>query len=109
MRTLEIVWRAFQTMQGGEIYVKKLPTMNIMDIAEAVAPLCMHEIVGIRPGEKLHEQMINEEDALHTYEYADYYKILPAIHAWSEDPKKFRTEKRCLMGLRIRRIAILMS
>ena len=58
----------------------------------------MHEIVGIRPGEKLHEQMINEEDALHTYEYADYYKILPAIHAWSEDPKRIQNGKKVSDG-----------
>lgn len=95
---VEIVWHAFQTMQGGEIYVKKLPTMNIMDIAEAVAPHCTQEIVGIRPGEKLHEQMINEEDAPHTYEYADYYKILPAIHAWSEDPKRIQNGKKVSDG-----------
>ncbi len=83
---VDLVWHAFEDMVGGEIYVKKIPSMNITDIARAVAPNAKHEIVGIRPGEKLHEQMIGEEDAMHTYEYSDYYKILPAIHKWSEDP-----------------------
>jgi UDP-N-acetylglucosamine 4,6-dehydratase/5-epimerase len=85
---VDLVWHAFEDMVGGEIYVKKIPSMNITDIARAVAPEAKHEIVGIRPGEKLHEQMIGEEDALHTYEYSDYYKILPAIHKWSEDPDR---------------------
>jgi UDP-N-acetylglucosamine 4,6-dehydratase/5-epimerase len=85
---VDLVWHAFEDMVGGEIYVKKIPSMNITDIARAVAPEAKHEIVGIRPGEKLHEQMIGEEDALHTYEYSDYYKILPAIHKWSEDPSR---------------------
>jgi len=85
---VELVWHAFEDMVGGEIYVKKIPSMKLTDIARAVAPDAKHEIVGIRPGEKLHEQMIGEEDALHTYEYKDYYKILPAIHKWSEDPER---------------------
>lgn len=82
---VELVWRAFADMQGGEIYVKKIPSMRITDIATAVAPQARHEIVGIRPGEKLHEQMIGFEDAPHTYAYDGYYKILPAIHDWSSD------------------------
>jgi UDP-N-acetylglucosamine 4,6-dehydratase (inverting) len=85
---VELVWHAFEDMVGGEIYVKKIPSMKITDIAKAVAHEARHEFVGIRPGEKLHEQMIGHEDALHTYEYADYYKILPAIHNWSLDPKR---------------------
>lgn len=83
---VDLVWHAFDDMVGGEIYVKKIPSMNITDIARAVAPEARHDIVGIRPGEKLHEQMIGPEDAPHTYEYGDHYKILPAIHKWSEDP-----------------------
>jgi UDP-N-acetylglucosamine 4,6-dehydratase/5-epimerase len=85
---VELVWHAFNDMVGGEIYVKKIPSMNILDIAKAVSPDSKLDIIGIRPGEKLHEQMIGEEDALHTYEYSDYYKILPAIHRWSEDPER---------------------
>ena len=83
---VDMVWHAFEDMVGGEIYVKKIPSMKITDIALATAPSASHDIVGVRPGEKLHEQMIGSEDAPHTYEYADYYKVLPAIHGWSKDP-----------------------
>lgn len=82
---VELVWRAFEDMRGGEIYVKKIPSMRITDIATAVAPQARQEIIGIRPGEKLHEQMIGFEDTPHTYAYDGYYKILPAIHDWSND------------------------
>lgn len=82
---VELVWHAFEDMVGGEIYVKKIPSMNILDIAEACVPGHAHKVVGVRPGEKLHEQMIGEEDAPHTYEYAEHFKILPAIHNWSLD------------------------
>jgi UDP-N-acetylglucosamine 4,6-dehydratase/5-epimerase len=85
---VELVWHAFHDMVGGEIYVKKIPSMNIVDLAKAVAPTAQLEIVGIRPGEKLHEQMIAPEDAPHTYEYSEYFKILPAIHDWSQDPSR---------------------
>jgi UDP-N-acetylglucosamine 4,6-dehydratase len=77
---VELVWHAFNEMQGGEIYVKKIPSMNILDIARATVPNASHKIIGVRPGEKIHEQMIGLEDAAHTYEYEDYFKILPAIH-----------------------------
>lgn len=87
---VELVWHAFEDMQGGEIYVKKIPSMNIVDIAKATCPTATHKIFGIRPGEKLHEQMIGAEDALHTYEYDEYYKILPAIHDWSSDPFRIK-------------------
>jgi UDP-N-acetylglucosamine 4,6-dehydratase/5-epimerase len=85
---VDLVWQAFDDMVGGEIYVKKIPSMKMTDVALAVAPDAQQDVVGIRPGEKLHEQMIGVEDALHTYEYADYFKILPAIHQWSEDPAR---------------------
>lgn len=85
---VELVWHAFDDMQGGEIYVKKIPSMTIVDIAKAVAPGARHRIIGIRPGEKIHEQMIGAEDAPHSYEYASHYKILPAIHGWSSDPAR---------------------
>jgi UDP-N-acetylglucosamine 4,6-dehydratase len=87
---VELVWHAFEDMVGGEIYVKKIPSMNITDIARAVAPDAKHEIIGIRPGEKLHEQMIGVEDALYSYEYPDHFKILPAIHGWSNDPERIK-------------------
>jgi len=82
---VDLVWHAFDDMVGGEIYVKKIPSMKVTDVAHAIAPTAQHEIVGIRPGEKLHEQMISPEDAPHTYEYEGLYKILPAIYNWSQD------------------------
>lgn len=91
---VDLVWHAFEDMVGGEIYVKKIPSMKVTDIARAVAPDARHDIIGIRPGEKLHEQMISAEDALYTYEYADHYKILPAIYKWSEDPERINDGKR---------------
>jgi UDP-N-acetylglucosamine 4,6-dehydratase (inverting) len=91
---VKLVWHAFNDMHGGEIYVKKIPSMNVVDIAETIAPGARHKIIGIRPGEKLHEQMIGLEDAPHTYEYGEYFKILPAINSWSEDPKRIGEGKR---------------
>jgi UDP-N-acetylglucosamine 4,6-dehydratase/5-epimerase len=85
-QAVELVWQALDDMHGGEIYVKKIPSMNLVDIARAVAPGATHRFIGVRPGEKIHEQMIGAEDAAHTYEYAEYFKILPAIHKWSLDP-----------------------
>ena len=91
---VKLVWHAFEDMLGGEIYVKKIPSMTIVDIAKAVAPEAEYKIIGIRPGEKLHEQMIGVEDAPHTYEYGEHFKILPAIHNWSQDPKRIKDGKR---------------
>jgi UDP-N-acetylglucosamine 4,6-dehydratase (inverting) len=90
---VKLVWRAFDDMLGGEIYVKKIPSMNICDIARAVDSEAKHKIIGIRPGEKIHEQMIGFEDAPHTFEYDSYYKILPAIHAWSSDQMRIKEGK----------------
>jgi len=91
---VKLVWHAFEDMQGGEIYVKKIPSMKVTDIAHVVAPEAKLQIVGIRPGEKLHEQMIGAEDAYYTYEYPDYFKILPAIHNWSKDPLRIKDGQR---------------
>lgn len=82
---VDLVWHALEDMIGGEIYIKKIPSMNIMDIARVVAPNAKHKIIGIRPGEKLHEQMIGSEDSYFTYEYSNYFKILPQINDWGED------------------------
>ena len=73
---VNLVWKAFEDMVGGEIYVKKIPSMLVTDIAKSVDPNAALKYTGIRPGEKLHEQMIGVEDALFTYEYDDYFKIL---------------------------------
>lgn len=90
---VELVWHALEDMVGGEIYVKKIPSMKITDLAMACAPAAKQQLVGIRPGEKLHEQMIGLEDAPHTYEYAEHYKVLPAIHDWCNDPKRINDGK----------------
>jgi len=82
---VELVWHAFDDMKGGEIYVKKIPSMKVTDIALAVDESAKQEEVGIRPGEKLHEQMIGIEDAPYTYEYPRHFKILPSINDWSKD------------------------
>ena len=90
---VKLVWKAFEDMMGGEIYVKKIPSIKITDIALAVAPDLKHKIIGIRPGGKIHEQMIGFEDAPNTYEYDKYFKILPSIHDWSKDPKRIKDGK----------------
>ena len=91
---VELVWKAFDDMLGGEIYVKKIPSMTILDIANAVLPNAKIKLIGIRPGEKIHEQMIGFEDAPHTFEYDSYYKILPAIHHWSNDLNRIKNGKK---------------
>lgn len=95
---VELVWHAFDDMIGGEIYVKKIPSIRIVDLARAIAPECELNVVGIRPGEKLHEQMIGIEDCAYTYEYADSYKILPAINGWSEDASRIKSGMRVPEG-----------
>jgi UDP-N-acetylglucosamine 4,6-dehydratase (inverting) len=87
---VELVWQAFEDMQGGEIYVKKIPSMYVTDLAKVVDPSAEQEEVGIRPGEKLHEQMIGLEDAPFTYEYDTYFKILPQINSWDTDKNRIK-------------------
>ena len=87
---VDLVIKAFEDMIGGEIYVKKIPSMKVTDIAKVVAPNAKHKIIGIRPGEKLHEQMIGLEDSPYTYEYESYYKILPVINNWSDDEERIQ-------------------
>jgi len=87
---VELVWHAFEDMVGGEIYVKKIPSMKVTELGKAVAPNAKQHTVGIRPGEKLHEQMIGAEDAFSTYEYSEHYKILPVINGWGDDPKRIK-------------------
>lgn len=72
-----LVNTALDTMQGGEIYVKRIPSMKVVDVVQAVRPDLKTEFVGIRPGEKLHEQMIGPEDAPNTYDYGDHFRIYP--------------------------------
>lgn len=91
---VELVWHAFEDMVGGEIYVKKIPSMKLTDLASVIAPNAKLKIVGIRPGEKIHEQMIGIEDAHYTYEYPEHYKILPAIHEWDQDAHRIKNGSR---------------
>ena len=95
---VELVWRAFEDMVGGEIYVKKIPSMKVTDLARVVAPECTQEVVGIRPGEKLHEQMIGAEDAYYTYEYPEHFKILPTINEWASSPERIKDGKKVPEG-----------
>jgi len=90
---VELVWHAFDDMEGGEIYVKKIPSMKLTDIARAVSETAKQKNIGIRPGEKLHEQMIGIEDAPYTYEYKEHFKILPQIHDWNSDPYRIKDGK----------------
>jgi UDP-N-acetylglucosamine 4,6-dehydratase len=95
---VELVWHTFEDMEGGEIYVKKIPSMKVVDLAKVIAPEATQKIVGIRPGEKLHEQMISPEDAFYTYEYDEHFKILPVINNWSSDPFRIKDGKRVNEG-----------
>ena len=79
-QAVEMVLEAISHMHGGELYVKKIPSMRMPDLAKAIAPNMETIEVGIRPGEKIHEQMITKEDAPNTIEYRDYYIILPQIN-----------------------------
>jgi UDP-N-acetylglucosamine 4,6-dehydratase/5-epimerase len=79
---VELVLFALDAMWGGEIFVPKIPSYRITDVVEAVAPGCERRIVGIRPGEKLHEEMITETDSLSTVEFDDRFVILPSLPLW---------------------------
>jgi len=95
---VELVWHAFEDMVGGEIYVKKIPSMKVTDLGKVIAPNAEQKVVGVRPGEKLHEQMIGEEDSFYTYEYPRHYKILPSIHEWSTDANRIKDGKKVKEG-----------
>jgi UDP-N-acetylglucosamine 4,6-dehydratase len=89
-QAVNLVWHAFEDMVGGEIYVKKIPSMKVTDLARVIAPSASQNVIGIRPGEKLHEQMISEEDSWSTYEYPEHFKILPQIHDWHLDSNRIK-------------------
>ena len=92
----EFVLQCLDKMWGGELFVPKIPSYRITDVAEAIAPECKREIIGIRPGEKLHEEMITKTDAINTVEFDDYYVILPSTQMW--DIEKFRKESNTSYG-----------
>lgn len=95
---VNLVWHAFEDMIGGEIYVKKIPSMKVTDVARVLSPEAEQKVIGIRPGEKLHEQMISEEDAHYTYEYPEHFKILPTINGWSSCEKRIKNGKKVPEG-----------
>ena len=85
-QAIQFVVDSFDRMYGGEIFVPRIPSARILDLAKAVAPEASLEIIGIRPGEKLHEEMISENDSRRTYEFDDHYVIAPMLDSWSESP-----------------------
>ncbi|MBW1615274.1 MAG: UDP-N-acetylglucosamine 4,6-dehydratase (inverting) [Deltaproteobacteria bacterium] len=89
-RGVDFVLKNFERMVGGEIFVPKIPSMNIMDLAKAISPEAKIEIIGIRPGEKLDEVMISKDDSRHTLEFEDYYVIMPVFHFFE---KRFNSKK----------------
>ena len=97
---VRFVLTRLEEMQGGELYVPKIPSMVIGDLAEAVAPGIEHQVVGIRPGEKLHEVMITDDDARHTLEFDDHYVIEPEFQWWSNENHVMRGGKPVAEGFR---------
>jgi len=95
---VQFVLDSLAHMEGGEIFVPRIPSMNIMDLAKAVAPECEHRIVGIRPGEKLHEVMVPEDDARRTLEFERYFAILPNLD--KRDTAAHRAGRPCPDGFR---------
>lgn len=82
---VEMVLHALETAWGGELFVPKIPSYRITDVAEAIGPDCRQEVVGIRPGEKIHEEMITASDSFNTFDLGKYYVILPQTHDWSRE------------------------
>ena len=93
---VDFVLQCLDKMWGGELFVPKIPSYKILDVAKAVAPECELKIVGIRPGEKLHEEMITETDALNSVEFEKYFVILPSTQLWDID--KFKKESNSSLG-----------
>jgi UDP-N-acetylglucosamine 4,6-dehydratase/5-epimerase len=93
---VDFVLQCLGKMWGGELFVPKIPSYKILDVAKAIAPKCELKIVGIRPGEKLHEEMITETDALNCIEFKKYFVILPSTQLW--DINKFRKESNSSIG-----------
>jgi FlaA1/EpsC-like NDP-sugar epimerase len=79
---VDMVMHALYNAWGGEIFIPKIPSYKILDVAEAIGPECEKPVVGIRPGEKIHEEMITESDSFYTYDLGKYYTIIPSVHKW---------------------------
>lgn len=97
---VQFVIDSLDRMHGGEVFVPKIPSMNIMDLAKAVCPDCKYEFVGIRPGEKLHEVLVPEDDARRTLEFDDFFLIQPWLDFWSLKETNHGTGKPCPDGFR---------
>ena len=98
---VDMVMHALEHAWGGEIFVPKIPSYRILDIAEAIGPECEKPVIGIRPGEKIHEEMITSSDSFYTYDLGKYYTILPATHRWKlEEFKSTFSAKRVPDGFR---------
>lgn len=82
---VDMVLHALDTAWGGEIFVPKIPSYKITDVAQAIGPECKHPVIGIRPGEKIHEEMITESDSFYTYDLGKYYAIIPSQPRWKLD------------------------
>ena len=95
---VKLVWKVFEDMEGGEIYVEKNPSVKIIDIAKAIDPIKKIKFIGIRPGEKIHEIMISSDDSRYTYSYKDYFKILPSINDWNYDKSRIKKGKKVKLG-----------
>jgi UDP-N-acetylglucosamine 4,6-dehydratase len=80
---VDMVLHALETAWGGELFVPKIPSYNILDIAQAIGPECEHRVIGIRPGEKIHEEMITTSDSFFTYDLGKYYAIIPQTPRWN--------------------------
>jgi UDP-N-acetylglucosamine 4,6-dehydratase len=95
---VDLVKIAFEQSKGGEIYVKQIPSMKVTDVASAILGHDKIDEIGVRLGEKIHEQMISPEDSLTTYAYDGYYKILPAINDWHLDRERIKDGKKVENG-----------
>ena len=93
---VDFVLQCLKKMWGGELFVPKIPSYRILDVAKAIAPDAKLKIIGIRPGEKLHEEMITQTDSLNTVEFSNYFVILPSTLLW--DIEKFRKESNSSEG-----------
>ena len=89
---VDLVLKALECAEGGEIFVPKIPSMKMTDLASAIAPECDQKVIGIRPGEKLHESMIGEDDSPFTYDHGNFYTIQPAIRTWSPSAPSYLTQ-----------------
>lgn len=98
--SVNLVWHTFEDMIGGEIYIKKIPSMKIIDIAKIIAPEAKLKIIGIRPGEKLHEQMISTDESFSTFEYKNHYKILSSINNYETNDPRIKNGKKVSDGFK---------